>query len=127
MISAGLPIRPSASFGSSVGYESWVGHGSVGHDSVRHESYDGDLVRGRRDLIYWNRATNSFRKYGRNRTKSDKNDQNLISQIRKYYLQKESANPEKLQVITNIIRSLEKSDKNQKILNISALVTKNSK
>ena len=54
MIPAGLPIRPSASLGSSVG-----------HDSVGYESYDGDLVRGRRDLIYWNRATNSFRKYGR--------------------------------------------------------------
>ena len=121
MISAGLPIRPSTTFGSSVG------HGSVGQDSVRHESYDDDLVRGRRDLIYWNRATNSFRKYGRNRTKSDKNDQNLISQIRKYYLQKESANPEKLKMIKNIIRSLEKSDKNHKILNISAFVTKNSK
>jgi len=114
MISAGLPIRPSATFDSSVGYDAY-------------ESYDGDLVRERRDLIYWNRATNSFRKYGRNRTKSDKNDQNLISQIRRYYLQKESANPEKLKVITDIIRSLKNSDKNNKILNISAFVTKNSK
>ena len=131
MISAGPPIRPFATLSSSAGYASSVGHGSVGHGSVgqdsMRESYDDDLVRGRRDLIYWNRATNSFRKYGRNRTKSDKNDQNLISQIRRYYLQKESANPEKLKVITDIIRSLEKSNKNHKILNISAFVTKNSK
>ena len=109
LISAGHPIRTSASLGSSAGN-------------------DGYLMRGKRDLIYWNRATNSFRKYGRNRAKSDKNEEteNLMSQIRKYYLQKESANPEKIKMIKNIMRSLEKSDKNQNILNISAVVTKNS-
>ena len=107
LISAGHLTRTSASLGS------WVGN-------------DGYLMRGRRDLIYWNRATNSFRKYGRNRTKSDTNDQNLFSQIRKHYLEKESANSEKLKMIRNIIRSLEKSDKNHNILNISAFATKNS-
>ena len=112
IISAGHPVRTlvfSALPGNSAGY-------------------DGYLERGRRDLIYWNRATNSFRKYGRNRSKSDKNDEteNLMSQIRKYYLQKEAENPEKIKMIKNIISSLEKSDKNHNSLNISAFVTKNS-
>ena len=107
MILAGDPARLSASLGSSAGH-------------------DGHLARGRRDLIYWNRATNSFRKYGRNRTKLDTNDQNLILQIRKHYLEKESANSKKIKMIKNIIRALEKSDKNHNILNISAFVTKNS-
>ena len=111
IISAEYPVRTlvtSAARGNSVGY-------------------DGYLVRERRDLIYWNRTTNGFRKYGRNRSKSDKNDEteNLMSQIRKYYLQKESENPEKIKMIKNIISSLENSDKNNKSLNISAFVTKN--
>ena len=90
------------------------------------------LSRGKRDLLYWNRASNSFRKYGRNRdlrtrtSKLEKNDktENLMAQIRKYYVRKEKGNPEKVQMIKNIIRSIEKSDKN---LKFSAQLTKNQK
>ena len=93
-----------------------------------YEIDDGYLLRGKRDLLYWNRASNGFRKYGRHRdiSKLEKNDKtaNLMSQIRKYYVQKESANPEKVKMIKNIIRTIEKSDKNR---DISALVTKNQK
>ena len=92
--------------------------------------YEIDLSRGKRDLLYWNRASNGFRKYGRNRdlrtSKLGKNDQteNLMAQIRKYYVQKEKRNPEKVKMIKNIIRSIEKSDNN---LKISAQLSKNQK
>ena len=47
------------------------------------------LIRSERDLIYWNRASNSFRKYGRNRDlrKLEKDNKmiSLIDQIKKHY------------------------------------------
>ena len=110
----------------------WSPNGPTAPDRDVTVGYDIDLSRGKRDLLYWNRASNGFRKYGRNRdlrtrtSKSEKNDEteNLMAQIRKYYVRKEKGNPEKVQMIKNIIRSIEKSDKN---LKISAQLTKNQK